>query len=1519
MGSVSDCQPSTPETRLVTEIIDHVAVTNPDAVWLEYPSSADDYSQGFDAITYRSLASAINSLAWFLNDSIKKERNFPTMAYIGPNDARYAVVAYACIKAGFKVVLFSSPRNGVSAHIDLFNAVDCSILATVEPRPPVVNHILSEHSIQVLSLPTLQELLNAQVTPFPYAKTYAEARCDPFLVIHTSGSTGSPKPVTYTHEMFMRSINGIRLPAPSGYKSMSQLFLNGRFINILPLFHIAGFFCATICSHYFGSTVIIPSPNAPPTSDTLHQLVLHTSAAWATVSPASIESLGRSPKLLGSIANKLERLAFLGGTPSLPLGDIVAKRIKICSLIGSSECGGFAQLIPDEREVVQDLWPYICIHPETNPVYRHFSHNLYELIVMRSPASEPYQPVFGLFPEIREFRTNDLFTAHPTVEGLWRHSGRIDDIIVFSNGEKTNPISFESHVVGHPDVSGALVFGTGRFEAGLLIELAETEDDSNRLGNRDAVVAHIWNRIEEANSLAPAYARIDEAHVCFTSKDKPMTRTAKGTVKRRQTLDSYSDEIDKVYREAEATHGLTGSISVDINDNEQVRRAIRDVFECVTKRRVPTDETDFFTLGTDSLQVIRMSRKLRGVLGLQAIEPPLLYGNPSVVALSAELQRNHKESPEDELERQSSKKKDELQRTLQEYRGKVANLASLVSPRNPCHGLEDQPRHTVLLTGTTGYVGSYILEELTRHPLKPTIYCLNRSQDALKVQISRNRERDSALTTEYPSDRVKFISADFTVNETWGLEESVFRDLQREVTLVIHNAWPVHFGLPVSYFRPSLDGLASLIRFCREADRKPPLLFVSSISSCMNLESERITERLVNDMGAPTSGYGESKLVAENMLAEAAESLDIKTGVVRVGQVSGAAYSPGLWNRRDWLPRLLLSSRYLGVIPDNLGRHEAIDWIPIDVLAKVLVDLAFDIGTRSSFQLYHAVNPNTTTWSTLLPSILRAINDDRAHSLSRSISPVTMAEWVERLRASGSQDLEGNEGETDEQNPALKLLDFFENIFEREYSRTSSWSTEIASGVSTWLRDSRCIQPEWMERWTRDLVRTDHPKYPSSRYSGVLRISSHFGHPRKTAYPVFSPVSALVYILTHREIEMAGAPCSGYRSVAYFVNWAIYARKHRPQDLPVENLTHVLYAFANVRSDSGEVHLTDTWSDTDIHWEGDSWNDSGTNLYGCLKQLNLLKKRNRNLKVLLSVGGWTYSSNFKNPASTPQGRDLFAKSCVELVKNLGFDGIDVDWEYPQNSEEAGHFVQLLSAVRNELDAYTQRLGNCQRLELTVACPAGSQNYQKMDIGGMDRLLDFWNLMAYDYAGSWDSLSGHQANIYPSGDRPASTPFSTVAAVDYYISQGVHPSKIVLGMPLYGRAFENTDGPGTPYQGTGDGTWERGVYDYKKLPLDGTEVCYDANIGASFCFNAQQRRFVTYDTPQVTAAKADFIKQRGLGGVMWWESSADKDGSENLIGTAVACLGGPQALQRQDNCIEYPETKYDNLRNGFPDQ
>ncbi|KAA8646237.1 hypothetical protein EYZ11_000623 [Aspergillus tanneri] len=392
---------------------------------------------------------------------------------------------------------------------------------------------------------------------------------------------------------------------------------------------------------------------------------------------------------------------------------------------------------------------------------------------------------------------------------------------------------------------------------------------------------------------------------------------------------------------------------------------------------------------------------------------------------------------------------------------------------------------------------------------------------------------------------------------------------------------------------------------------------------------------------------------------------------------------------------------------------------------------------------------------------------------------------------------------------------------------------------------------------------------------------------------------------------------SGMKSVAYFVNWAIYGRNHNPQDLPADKLTHVLYAFANVRPESGEVYLSDTWSDVEKHYPTDSWNDVGHNAYGCVKQFFLLKKQNRKLKVLLSIGGWTYSSNFAQPASSDAGRTKFAETATRLVLDLGFDETDSDVDTDET--EAQNFVLLLQKCRETLD----RAASNRKFLLTIACPAGPNNYTKLKLPQMTPYLDFYNLMAYDYAGSWDTNAGHQANINFSTSNPTSTPFSTVQALDHYIQVGlVPPSKIILGMPLYGRAFTNTDGPGTPFSGVGEGSWENGIWDYKALPRPGATEHYDPQAGASWSYDPTARTMVSYDTVQMAEQKIDFIKQRNLGGGMWWETSGDRGGKAankadgSLIGTFVEGVGGTSALDQSSNALAYPESKYDNLRAGL---
>lgn len=144
-----------------------------------------------------------------------------------------------------------------------------------------------------------------------------------------------------------------------------------------------------------------------------------------------------------------------------------------------------------------------------------------------------------------------------------------------------------------------------------------------------------------------------------------------------------------------------------------------------------------------------------------------------------------------------------------------------------------------------------------------------------------------------------------------------------------------------------------------------------------------------------------------------------------------------------------------------------------------------------------------------------------------------------------------------------------------------------------------------------------------------------------------------------------------------------------------------------MRPDTGEVYLSDVWADKDIHYPGDSWNDVGNNLYGNFKAIYLLKKKHRHLKLLLSIGGWTYSPSFHPVVVNPAARAQFVESSIKLLEDYGLDGLDIDYEYPGNDEQARGYVDLLREMREGLDRHAQRKSANYRFLLTVRdmCPS----------------------------------------------------------------------------------------------------------------------------------------------------------------------------------------------------------------------
>lgn len=420
--------------------------------------------------------------------------------------------------------------------------------------------------------------------------------------------------------------------------------------------------------------------------------------------------------------------------------------------------------------------------------------------------------------------------------------------------------------------------------------------------------------------------------------------------------------------------------------------------------------------------------------------------------------------------------------------------------------------------------------------------------------------------------------------------------------------------------------------------------------------------------------------------------------------------------------------------------------------------------------------------------------------------------------------------------------------------------------------------------------------------------------------------------------------------VGYYPNWGIYQKNFPVTSVRADRINVINYAFlipldrtmpaswdhivssyrgwsyadytnylqqpAGTTLSAG-VGLFDEWADVKANTAGEALTMSPAFREGSnFAQLRDLKLTHSKLRTLVSIGGWTLSSPFFSIARSAQKRVDFARSAVYVTARYGFDGIDIDWEYPgggglgQNgigdpANDGANYLLLLQALRDELNHQSTLDG--KTYYLTIAAPGGDTNIANINPAAIAGIVDWINVMTYDFHGGWDANTGLNSPMVNVDSNPASANWSVTGATNIYLNGinpngGVAPNKIVLGAPFYGRGWSNVQ-PGPNGNGLGQAGSEatspelgETEFPYKSLfssgyltysggafaGAGGYTRYWDTIAKVPYLYSSTAKRFITYDDPQSMSAKMNYANEMGLGGVMFWELSEDT----TVVGTSL---------------------------------
>ncbi|KAI0416363.1 hypothetical protein F5X98DRAFT_388112 [Xylaria grammica] len=1001
--------------RLMPVVLDELAKADPNRLYAAIPKSAD-VQDGFRDITAADVARCVNFMALWIEQKLGRSSSFETVSFIGIPDLRGAVIFQALVKCGYKLLL-PSPRNPPSTTVSLMGQTNCATLLHTPEVGPLVRPLQELKSdLRTEAIPSFDEMMGSVPAEFPYSKSFDEAYNDPVVVLHSSGSTGIPKPITMTHGSFAVLDNEHNLPGIPGRKnrdwSMWTFKGEARVYTVFPFFHVAGFLCHTVQTIFMNASPVLGPPHLVPDGALLKSVMTHQKLRSMFLPPAIVEQLLHEPNGIDFFKN-LDFLVYSGAPFNPVIGDQLSKVVELISPFGSTEVYPQPELAP----IATKDWDYHEFNPHVKHEMRPFGNETFELVILVDESTKQTAATYHNIPGVAEYQTKDLFVRHPEKANLYKYYGRKDDIIVLANGEKFNPIPLELNVQNEPSLKGALLVGNRRTRAALLVESKEHLDE---IGRRE-LLENLWPLVEKSNLLVPGQGRVQKTMLICASSDKPFVRTGKGTIVRKLTEEAYNEEIDRLYSQ-QTGDGFKVSLkpttleptAKPIYERDAIAKFVREIVTwSFPEAANMQDHDDFAAHGLDSEQTVlivsSLKRSLREITpkSIDWITPRIIFRHSTVESLGELVSKliNDGVVPDEFIDLYRSRA---IEEAVVEYSKGLPGRTNANSTSTHASGPSELP--TAALVGSTGYLGLYLTATLLRDNNIGHIICLNRARDAAKRQEADLLKLDQSLRSVF--GKLSYITINFD-QPLLGLTSDSYQRLATEVDVLIFNAWQSNFALPLRAFHPFLSATREIANLAAHSHRNMRVLFVSTIGAIGSIAQESAApESLVEaPLAALNSGYAESKLVAERILAIASRQTGIPVSIARVGQIGGPAERhAGEWADQAWLSSIARTAKTLGCLPSQVA---SVDWIPVDSLAKILHGFAVN-SEPQALQFYNVCHPRPQPWDLFLRVLRKRLGVQ---------SVVPLRDWVKLLQDIGNQDMIDMD-----KMPAVKLLNYYKTL-----------------------------------------------------------------------------------------------------------------------------------------------------------------------------------------------------------------------------------------------------------------------------------------------------------------------------------------------------------------------------------------------------------------------------------------------------------------------------------------------------------